>query len=223
MDYARSAGCRHARIADYFGEEGAPRTCRSCDNCLQPARARAAVSSADLGAALSCVGRFDGHLGAARLAALLRGADDAWTQQRAWVRDTRFFGALSTWSADGVRELLATLIEEGCVRRSSGERPVLALTALGRTVLDGSHHIEVEVEVVGALQHRVPSTAAPDEGLDPDQTERFERLRSWRRTVSTAEGVPAFVVFGDRTLRELARRNPATAAALVEVPGIGPA
>jgi ATP-dependent DNA helicase RecQ len=181
------------------------------------------VSSADLGAALSCVGRFDGHLGAARLAALLRGADDAWTQQRAWVRDTRFFGALSTWSADGVRELLATLIEEGCVRRSSGERPVLALTALGRTVLDGSHHIEVEVEVVGALQHRVPSTAAPDEGLDPDQTERFERLRSWRRTVSTAEGVPAFVVFGDRTLRELARRNPATAAALVEVPGIGPA
>jgi ATP-dependent DNA helicase RecQ len=222
MDYARSAGCRHARIADYFGEEGAPRTCQSCDNCLQPVRARASVSPADIAAALSCVGRFDGHLGAARLAALLRGADDAWTRQRAWVTDTPFFGALRAWSADGVRELLATLVEDGCLRRSSGERPVLALTTLGRAVLDGSDHIEVEVEVAGALQ-RHQSIDASGEGLDPDGAERFERLRSWRRTVSTAEGVPAFVVFGDRTLRELARRNPATAVALVEVPGIGPA
>ncbi len=223
MDYARSANCRHARIADYFGEEGAPRTCRSCDNCLQSARARVSVARTDVSAALACVARFDGHLGAARLAALLRGADDTWVQHRAWVRDTPFFGALRTWSLDGVRELLATLIEEGCVRRSSGERPVLALTAPGRAVLDGSDDLEVEVEVLGTVQRGVTAAGGSDEGLDGDGAERFERLRSWRRTVSTVEGVPAYVVFADRTLRELARRNPASAGALVDVPGIGPA
>ncbi len=220
MDYARSTGCRHARIADYFGEEGAPRTCESCDNCLQPARARAPVSGTDLGAALACVARFDGHLGAARLAALLRGADDAWAQQRGWVRDAGFFGALRAWSTEGIRELLATLVEEGCVRRSSGERPVLSLTPLGRAVLEGSSGVEVAVEVAGTPHRQV---IAAETQLDGAAAERFERLRDWRRATSMAEGVPAYVVFADRTLRELAQRNPADTQALGQVSGIGPA
>ncbi len=223
MDYARSSGCRHARIADYFGEEGAPRTCASCDNCLQAPRARASVATSDVANALSCVARFDGHLGASRLAALLRGSDDAWTQQRGWVRDASFFGALRGWTTDTIRELLATLIEEGCIQRSSGERPVLALTALGRSVLDGSTDLEVEVEVVGTLQRHGSGAVGAEEHLDDDAQARFERLRGWRRSVAAAEDVPAFVVFGDRTLRELARRNPSASQALVQVPGIGPA
>jgi ATP-dependent DNA helicase RecQ len=168
------------------------------------------------------VARFDGHLGASRLTTLLRGADDTWTRQRGWVRDIDSFGVLRSWSADTVRDLLATLVEEGCLRRSSGERPVLALTTRGRAVLDGSDHIEVDVEVIGTAQ-RAGSAVATDEHLDSDAGERFERLRTWRRLTSAEEGVPAYVVFGDRTLRELARRNPADTQGLVGVPGIGPA
>jgi RecQ family ATP-dependent DNA helicase len=223
MDYARSGGCRHARIADYFGEEGAPRTCQSCDNCLQPARARVSVATEDIASALSCLARFDGHLGASRLAALLRGSDDAWSRQRAWVRETRFFGALRGWSTEAIRELLATLIEEGCIQRSSGERPVLALTELGRAVLDGSSDLEVEVEVLSTLQRHTTAAGGGDEQLDDHAQARFELLRGWRRGVAAAAEVPAFVVFGDRTLRELARRHPGNADALAHVPGIGPA
>ena len=51
----------------------------------------------------------------------------------------------------------------------------------------------------------------------------FERLRHWRLEQSKADGVPAFVVFSDAALRELARRRPATDEALLAVPGIGPA
>jgi ATP-dependent DNA helicase RecQ len=223
MDYARSAGCRHARIADYFGEEGAPRSCTSCDNCLGPPRRRIAVSLADVSNALSCVARFDGHLGAARLTALLRGADDAWTQQRPWVREIPCFGALRGWSADGVRDLLASLVEEGCVRRSSGERPVLSLAPRGRSVLDGGDDVEVEIDAVSASP---PLRAAPGDhqaALDGEAGERFERLRSWRRAASLEAAVPAYVVFDDRTLAEVARRNPVNSHALLEVPGIGPA
>ncbi len=222
MDYARSTACRHARIADYFGEDGAPRTCASCDNCLSPRR-RVPVARADTASALTCVARFDGHLGAARLAAMLRGADDAWTQQRTWVRDAPFFGSLRTWTADGVRDLLAALIEEGCLRRSSGERPVLSLTPAGHAVLDGRDDLEVEVEVTGVLHGARGGPRSADEQLGPDAGERFDRLRVWRRTASQEAGVPAYVVFDDRTLRELARRNPISSLALLDVPGVGPA
>jgi ATP-dependent DNA helicase RecQ len=222
MDYARGSGCRHARIADYFGEEGAPRSCTSCDTCLAPQRQRLRAGQEEVAAALAAVARFDGHLGAARLAALLRGADDAWTQQRAWVREAGFFGALRSWSADGARELLAELIEVECLRRSSGERPVLSLTPLGRAVLDGTDAVEVEVDVRGSPVRVSGGGALPLEQLDGPADNRFERLRSWRRATAQQAAVPAYVVFDDRTLRELARRNPGSAAALVEVPGIGP-
>jgi ATP-dependent DNA helicase RecQ len=223
MDYARSGDCRHARIADYFGEEGAPRTCTSCDNCLSPPRRRTPVATGDVASALACVARFDGHLGAARLAALLRGADDAWTQQRPWVREAPFFGALRAWTADGVRDLLGALIENGCLRRSSGERPVLSLTLAGHAVLDGRDDLEVEVEGARTTPRERPDPGGVTAPLGADAGERFERLRSWRRVASQQAGVPAYVVFDDRTLRELAMRNPASAHALVEVPGIGPA
>ena len=224
MSYARGGECRHARIADYFGEEGAPRTCTSCDICLSPPRRRVGVGDDEVRAALSAASRFDGHLGAARLANLLRGADDAWTQQRPWVRDAPFFGALRAWGAEQVRDLLAVLIEEGCLRRSSGERPVLSVTPLGNAVLDGSGtvEVEVEVEVAGArLRDRGPAAGAAD--LDADAAERFERLRAWRRTTSQAAALPAYVVFDDRTLRALAARNPGGVEALAAVPGVGPA
>src|SRR6202022_5120888 len=58
MEYASSRGCRHARIADYFGEEGVPRTCRSCDNCLDPRSTETlTVAPADVEAAIACVAR----------------------------------------------------------------------------------------------------------------------------------------------------------------------
>jgi ATP-dependent DNA helicase RecQ len=223
MDYARSAGCRHARIADYFGEEGAPRSCTSCDNCLSPPRRTLTVGPADVASALSCVARFDGHLGAARLTGLLRGSDDSWTQQRPWAREVPFFGALRSWSADAVRDLLAALIEEGCVRRSSGERPVLALTPRGQSVLDGGDDVEVEIEA-GAPAPRPGGVGGRDRTADlgGEAGARFERLRSWRRAASLQAAVPAYVLFDDRTLAELARLNPTSTNALLAVPGVGP-
>ena len=62
-----------------------------------------------------------------------------------------------------------------------------------------------------------------DVAAEPEAAEMFERLRQWRLERSKADDVPAFVVFSDATLRELARRRPTTDEALLAVPGIGPA
>jgi ATP-dependent DNA helicase RecQ len=102
---------------------------------------------------------------------------------------------------------------------------VLSLTALGHSVLDGGGvDVEVEVEVTGsAARDRSHACAPGPDLLDASAGERFERLRAWRRAASLDAAVPAYVVFGDRTLRELAHRNPSTAGALAGVPGVGPA
>ncbi len=137
MEYAGSRGCRHARIADYFGEEGVARTCRACDNCLDATPDQyAAVDPQDVIAALSCVARFDGHLGGVRIASILRGTVDAWTSSRPWVTELPSFGALapgirsaSGISSNGSSSWAASAGATGRNRRSGSRRPAIRCCA----------------------------------------------------------------------------------------------
>ncbi len=229
MEYATSRGCRHARIADYFGEEGVARTCNACDNCLDHDRAPiATVDPADVAAALACVARFDGHLGGVRIASILRGATDAWTASRQWVTELPFFGALRSWDVDRIRDLLERLVELGCVSRGHGEKPTLGITATGSAVLRGDTTVEVDVQAsrarAGSRRIRTRSTEPLALGATtPEVAARFEALRRWRLEVARRTEMPPFVVFHDKTLLEIAHRNPTSVNALASIPGVGPA
>ncbi len=245
MAYATTAECRHARIADYFGEEGAARTCSSCDNCRSPRRPDTAVEEAAAGAALQAVARFDGHLGAARIGALLRGVDDAWVRGHPWVRELGFFAALAGWGEGSARAVLEALVERGLARRGHGERPTLGLSPEGRRALRAGSELALRVPSAAGPVPRPPGTAVgagaawggaaaggggvgPAPGLpageDASGVElRFQRLRTWRLETARAEGRPAFTVFDDRTLREVAASHPAALHELIAIRGIGPA
>jgi ATP-dependent DNA helicase RecQ len=229
MDYAGFRGCRHARIADYFGEEGVARTCHACDNCLDESRPPlVVVDPEDVAAVLACVARFDGHLGGVRLASIVRGTTDAWTSSRQWVTELAFFGALRAWELERIRDLLERLVELGCVSRGHGEKPTLGMTARGSAVLRGDEDVEVDI----AAQSQRPQSAgraksAGGSALDSDTSDevraRFEALRGWRLEVARRAQVPPYVVFHDRTLAEIAQRRPNSMAALGTIAGIGPA
>ncbi len=228
MEYAGSRSCRHARIADYFGEEGVARTCMACDNCLDSNRAiYAPVDSAHVRAALACVTRFDGHLGGVRIASILRGSVDAWTATRPWVADLQWFGALRSWELDRIRELLEQLVELGCIGRGHGEKPTLGITPRGTAVLRGEEALEVDIRASRPARVRGSRNAAtggaPSPEMTPEVAARFEALRSWRLEVARRTEVPPYVVFHDRTLAEIAHRHPSSAGALATIPGVGPA
>ncbi len=228
MDYARSRGCRHARIADYFGEEGVARTCRSCDRCLDPAPVRTvAVATSDVEAALSCVARFAGHLGAARIALILRGERDAWARAKPWLGELPFFGALKEWEQERVRDLVSALVEAGLVTRGHSEKPTLSLSGSGQAVLAREDTCTVELELTpgGPPSHRRrPSSPGPSgSGLTGEALAIFETLRQWRLETARRTEVPPYVIFHDRTLAELAQRRPTSARDLARVPGVGPA
>jgi ATP-dependent DNA helicase RecQ len=225
MDYARSGGCRHARIADYFGEEGVPRRCSSCDNCLDPRGSETlTVAPADVEAAVACVARFEGHLGAARIALILRGQLDAWATSKPWVRDLAFFGTLRNWDVERIRDLVSTLVELGLVVRSHGEKPTLSVTPMGLAVLAGHHALTVELEVG-------PSPPAPKRSREPngltagdlsdEALARFDALRQWRLDTARRAKLPPYVIFHDKTLAEIARIVPVSLADLAAVSGVG--
>jgi ATP-dependent DNA helicase RecQ len=228
MEYAGFRGCRHARIADYFGEQGVARTCMACDNCLDTNSAPyAAVDPAHVTAVLACVTRFDGHLGGVRIASILRGSTDAWTASRQWVTELKSFGALRGWELERIRELLERLVELGCLSRGHGEKPTLGITALGSAVLRGEESLDVDVRASRATR---PAAGRKSSGgnatsleMSPDVAARFQTLRVWRLETARRTEVPPYVVFHDRTLAEIAHRQPASSGALASIPGVGPA
>jgi ATP-dependent DNA helicase RecQ len=68
-----------------------------------------------------------------------------------------------------------------------------------------------------------PAALAVHDGSDPEDEALFQRLRALRKELADRQGVPAYIVFSDKVLREMAARRPATAADLLDVPGVGPA
>ncbi len=212
MAYAEMRECRHARIADYFGEEGVARRCSACDNCLAARPPEQAVPVEAVRAGLAAVARFSGRVGLANVAAVLGGRRTKWSAAQPWVQELGFHGSLRGWKEERIRQLLSELVAKGLARQSAGEYPVVELTVAGReAVASGT----------------APALTLPGEAQRPGSgdvpVEMMDRLRRWRSETARAAGVPAYVVFHDATLAAIAAARPANLVDLLRVPGIGDA
>jgi ATP-dependent DNA helicase RecQ len=210
MAYAEMRDCRHARIADYFGEEGVARRCGACDNCLTASPPEEPVAAEAVQAALAATARFSGRVGLANVAAVLGGRRTKWSTAQPWVQELRFHGALNGWKEERIRLLLSGLIQTGLARQSSGEYPVVEITSAGRDALATKTTPPLTLPAELA---KVRSGDVPAETLD--------RLRRWRLETARAAGVPAYVVFHDTTLAAIASARPSSLAELLRVSGVG--
>ena len=210
LAYAELRECRHARIADYFGEEGVPRRCHACDNCLTASPPEEPVAAEAVQAALAATARFSGRVGLANVAAVLGGRRTKWSTAQPWVQELPFHGALNRWREERIRLLLSGLISAGLARQSSGEYPVVEITAAGRDAVAGktTPSLTLPAESTSARSRDVP-------------VETLDRLRHWRLETARAAGVPAYVVFHDSTLAAIASANPTSLAELLRVSGVG--
>jgi ATP-dependent DNA helicase RecQ len=221
--------CRRVRLLAYFDEDSTP--CGNCDNCLNPPATWDATEAARK--ALSGIYRFrnaagSGRYGAVHLIDVLRGKRTEKVAQHG--HDT-----LSTWGigADVTeaqwRLVLRQLIAMGHVV-AEGEYGTLALTDSARAVLRGEVPVSLRqpAEPTAARSKRERGAAKPGRSvkppplpLDDGATERFLRLKAWRAEVAREHNLPAYVVFHDATLAEMAREQPASLAALGAISGVG--
>ena len=231
IEYADHHGCRHHFILKYFGDTETGEGCTVCDNCLAKADSTARFpteeESVAIQKALSCVARVNGRFGRGRIAQCLVGSRSKEVLDTGLDRLSTY-GLLKDLGEDYVWGLLNTVIRTECLAVSSGQYPTLSVTELGGDVMRKRQNIPMVLPEVKA-KPRQPGRAqkgAPtrvDEPPDYDE-KLFEALRAWRREKATAMGnVPAYIVYPDRTLQELARVKPRSEAELLEVHGIGPA
>jgi ATP-dependent DNA helicase RecQ len=225
---AEAHDCRRVRLLAYFGEASTP--CGNCDNCLSaPATWDATEASRK---ALSCIYRFHQHggqrYGAGHLIDVLRGkTTDKVTQHRHDKLST--FGIGADVSEALWRSVLRQLIALGHLR-TEGEYNTLELTPSAREVLRGEVPLLLRVPAEAPRRGRAEKTGraarsgrdkAPPVALDGEATERFLALKAWRAEVAREHNLPAYVVFHDATLAEMAREHPATLDALAGISGVG--
>lgn len=229
--YADNHGCRHQYILKYFGDEEVAEHCTICDTCLSKVHSTSRVPTDEemviIQKALSCVARLNGRFGRGRIAQALVGSRSKEVLD-AGLDQLSTYGLLSTFTPDYVWSLLDTLIRAGCIQTSSGEYPTLSLTEMGSEVMRRQRTINLHMPTVEAIQTKAKgkrkTTSAPREDLGDCDMALLEALRKWRRDKSSMLGnIPAYLVYADKTLVELAQQKPDSEAALLNIRGIGPA
>jgi ATP-dependent DNA helicase RecQ len=230
VHYAETRECRRMTLLKYFGEEYPPRddtvggqspplhkSCDGCDNCLQPRETFDGTVHAQK--FLSCVYRIHARhgfgFGLNHVVEILRGADTEMIRQRRH-NDLSTYGIGRDLKRDAWQAIGRELLRLGLVECSPGRFATLTLTPAGREVLRNRTSITLTKQIDIAAQKEKPRAGA----IECDEV-LFEQLRALRRKLADERDVPAYVIFSDVSLREMARNYPATASEFRRVPGVG--
>ncbi len=218
IHYADSSDCRRATLLKYFGEIAAVDNCGGCDNCLAP-RATFDGTQAAL-KFLSCVFRVAQKssfaVGLNHIVEVLTGAESE--KIRRWGHES-----LSTYGIGGEHsraEWLAIgreLVRMGYLRQRADKFSVLELTDEGRALLRDRRKITLTKPVTAPS---APEKRARAGEIACDET-LFERLRQLRKRLADERNLPAYIVFSDVSLRQMARYYPEKEDALARINGVG--
>ena len=206
--------CRHQKLSEYFGQNYAKPNCQACDVCLNEVEglADATVTAQKI---LSCVARAGERFGAEHIVDVLLGANTE--RVRRWGHEQlTTYGLMKGTNRKALQNMLYQLLDGGLLQRSADERPVLQLTAASWDVLRGNRAVRLLQPKIKVSKTRFDekSWEGVDQGL-------FESLRTLRRDIAHERGVPAYVLFNDATLRDMARVRPGSPATLLNVRGVG--
>jgi ATP-dependent DNA helicase RecQ len=211
--------CRRVQLLAYFGQEAQP--CGNCDTCLVPPESWDGTVAAQK--LLSTVFRLDRErnqrFGAGQIIDILLGKRTPKVEQFGHD-DLTVFGVGAELSDGEWRGVVRQLLAQGILAVEAAHQ-TFALTEASRPVLRGEREVRLRRDPVKTARTR-PSRAPAVEPA-AEAAPLFEQLRAWRGAAAREQGVPAYVIFHDATLREIATRRPRTLAELGQISGIGEA
>jgi len=210
-----SATCRRQRLLTYFGEDSPP--CGNCDICLNPPQTWDGTEAARK--ALSCVFRTEQRFGAGHVVDVLLGHDTErirqWNHQKLST-----YGIGKELSEKDWRAVLRQLVALGYLEIDHASYGALKLSPSSRAVLKGEQTVLLRKQEEKKTL-RETRGKSPTAQLDNNGQTLFESLRAWRAATAKEHGLPAYVIFHDATLAEIAHLCPQSPAQLRQISGIG--
>jgi ATP-dependent DNA helicase RecQ len=225
LGLCETVDCRRVRLLDYFGEASA--ACGNCDNCLAPPDEWDATEPARK--LMSCIYRCEQAsgfgFGAVQIIDVLTGQRTAKVEQFGHDRVSTF-GIGKELSAVQWRAVIRQLVALRLLRVDYDRFNVLQLTPDAREVLSGRRVLKLrkpseKLSRQRKLKRGDPSTVPAGDALAGASGDVFRALREWRKIVAKEHGVPAYTVFHDATLQEIARLLPSSLEGLRGISGIG--
>ena len=216
LGYCESMQCRRQVLLAGFGETY-PHACGNCDNCLQPADSWDATQAARK--ALSCVYRTGQRFGVVHLIEVLRGSDNERIRQFGHDKLSTY-GIGTDLDVKAWRGVFRQLVAAGLLEVDSEGFGGLRLTDASRAVLTGAQTVTLRKELPSKKRERDggPRTGVPVQSQD---LHLFRALRDLRARLAREQNVPAYVIFHDSTLRNIAEKRPDSMGELGQVGGIG--
>ncbi len=211
--YSQSNACRRKQILAHFGESVSYEKCGACDFCTS--QRETIDRTEDAQKILSAMIRSGERFGAGHVVDIVRGAD---TQKIRAFRhnELKTYGIGKDQARKYWLGLIDDLTTQDIVRQADGKYPILACTPKSREVLTGSLRVHILQQKNG-----LPAERRRAGGGTAGNSELFDRLRALRRKLAQAEDVPPYVVFSDRTLREMSDRMPMSPRDMLAVSGVG--
>jgi ATP-dependent DNA helicase RecQ len=225
LGLCETVDCRRVRLLDYFGETSG--ACGNCDNCLSPPALWDATDAARK--LMSCIYRCEQAsgfgFGAMQIIDVLTGQRTPKVEQYGHDRVSTF-GIGKELSALQWRAIIRQLVALRLLRVDYDRFNILKLTPDAREVLSGRRLLKLRKPSEKLPRQRKPkrgelSPAPVREALAGESNGVFQALREWRKDVAKEHGVPAYTVFHDATLVEIARRRPSSLDGLRGISGVG--
>ncbi len=220
VNFATVNVCRRSQILAYFGQTLDADECTGCDICSGDVDRVDATREAQI--VMSAIMRTAQRFGAVHITDIVTGAK---TQRIRELKHDQLktYGAGADRDKNYWRGIIDDLMAQGCIVRTDGEYPVLNMTAAGREVLFERKEFQV------LRQREVPKPARTRrkqaKQIKPQVTDfdrdLFEQLRTVRRGLAQERNLAPFIIFSDRTLREMAHYTPTTPAEMRNITGVG--
>jgi ATP-dependent DNA helicase RecQ len=219
LGLCETLSCRRVRLLEYFGEQAIP--CGNCDTCLLPPISF--DGTVPVQKLLSAIYRVDQRFAAGHVIEVLRGVET--DRIKSWHHDSlSVFGIGADRSEQEWRAILRQVIALGLVTVDHEQFSSLKLTDAARPVLKGGQKVQLRQYQKPVKQKRAATTAAKgyvETELSGKEQTIFDKLRWWRVETARAHSVPAYVIFVDATLREIAKAQPGSLDDLRGISGVG--
>lgn len=218
VSFAHATGCRMPKLLGYFGQEHQGK-CGHCDNCTAPPKLLDVTVQAQK--LLSAIVRTGQRFGVGHVVKVLRGSKEQRVIE--YGHDKLSVYGIGADQPEGHwRQLAEHLIHDGTLGTSADQFRTLHLTQESKDILKGEREITMPVSSIATQPGRSSRTSSQSEqDLGPIDSELFEKLRALRKQLADDQGVPPYVVFGDKSLRQMAATLPTDDQAFLTISGVG--